>query len=45
MCDYFQTVKGKLSGIAFVDSTSLKVYHNIHILRHRVFDGAAKQEK
>jgi hypothetical protein len=45
MCTYFQTVKGKPTGIAFVDSTSLKVYHNIRIPRKRVFDGIAKREK
>lgn len=31
--------------IAFVDSTSLKVCHNIRIPRNRVFDGVAKREK
>jgi hypothetical protein len=32
-------------GIAFVDSTSLKVCHNIRIPRNRVFDGIAKRGK
>ncbi len=45
MCTYFQTVKGKSTGIAFVDSTSLKVCHNIRIPRNRVFDGIAKRGK
>ena len=40
---YFQTVKVKHTGIAFVDSTSLKVCHNIRIPRHRVFNGVAKR--
>jgi hypothetical protein len=45
MCAYFQTVKGEPTGIAFVDSTSLKVCHNIRIPRHKVFDGIAKRGK
>ena len=45
MCAYFQTVKGKPTGIAFVDSTSLKVCHNIRIPRHRVFRDTAKRGK
>jgi hypothetical protein len=42
---YFQTVKGKPTGIAFVNSTSLKVCHNIRITRNRVIDGIAKRSK
>ncbi len=38
-------VKGKPTGIAFVESTSLKVFHNIHTICHRVFDGIARREK
>ena len=42
MCAYFQTIKGKPTGIAFVDSTSLKGCHNIRIPSNKVF---AKTEK
>ena len=45
MCAYFETVKGKPTGIAFVDSTSLKVCHNIRIPRHKVFADTAKRGK
>lgn len=45
MCAYFETVKGKPTGIAFVDSTSLKVCHNIRIPRHKVFANTAKRGK
>ena len=45
MCAYFETVKGKPTGIAFVDSTSLKVCHNIRIPRHKVFADSAKRGK
>ena len=41
MCAYFKTVKGKPTVIAFVDSTSLKVCHNIRIPSNRVFNGIA----
>lgn len=43
LCSYFSYLKGKPTGIAFVDSTSLKVCHNLRIPRHRVFDGIAKR--
>lgn len=45
LCSYFAYLKGKPTGIAFVDSTSLKVCHNLRIPRHRVFDGVAKRGK
>lgn len=45
MCAYFQTVKGKPTGIAFVDSTSLKVCHNIRIPRNKVFAKTGKRGK
>jgi len=43
LCSYFSYLKGKPTGIAFVDSTSLKVCHNLRIPRHRVFEGIAKR--
>jgi hypothetical protein len=43
LCSYFAYLKGKPTGIAFVDSTSLKICHNLRIPRHRVFDGIAKR--
>lgn len=42
LCSYFSSLKGKPTGIAFVDSTSIKVCHNIRIPRHRVFDGVKR---
>ena len=45
MCAYFSTLKGKPTGIEFIDSTSLKVYHNIRIPRHKTFDGIAQRGK
>ncbi|WP_387693354.1 transposase, partial [Photorhabdus sp. RM71S] len=33
------------TGLAFVDSTSIRVCHNIRIPRHKVFDGIAKRGK
>lgn len=38
---YLENCKGKCSGIAFVDSTSLAVCHNRRINGHRVFEGIA----
>lgn len=32
---------GKVTGISFIDSTTLKVCHNKRILSHKVFDGIA----
>ena len=45
MCAYFSTLKGKPTGIEFIDSTSLKVCHNIRIPRHKTFDGVAQRGK
>ena len=45
MCAYFTSLKGKPTGIEFIDSTSLKVCHNIRIPRHKTFDGIAQRGK
>ena len=45
LCTYFSTLKGEPSGLEFVDSTSLKVCHNIRIPRHKTFDGIAARGK
>ncbi len=45
LCAYFTHCKGKPTGIAFVDATSIKVCHNIRIPRHKVFDGVAQRVK
>ena len=43
LCSYFSYLKGKPAGIAFVDSTTLKVCHNLRIPRHRVFKDVAQR--
>ncbi|MDC9616079.1 IS982 family transposase [Xenorhabdus khoisanae] len=45
LCSYLTQLKGKPTGIAFIDSTSLSVCHNIRIPRHKVFAGIAKRGK
>jgi hypothetical protein len=40
MCAYFTSLKGKPTGLEFIDSTSIKVCHNI-----RTFDGIAQRGK
>jgi hypothetical protein len=45
MCVYFTSLKGKPTGIEFIDSTSIKVCHNIRIPKHKTFDGIAKRGK
>jgi hypothetical protein len=39
------SLKGKRTVIEFIDSTSIKVCHNIRIPRHKAFDGIAKRGK
>lgn len=43
LCAYFTHLKGQPTGIEFIDSTTLKVCHNLRIPRHKVFDGIAKR--
>ena len=45
MCAYFTSLKGKPTGVEFIDSTSIKVCHNIRIPRHKTFDGIAQRGK
>ena len=45
MCAYFTSLKGKRTGLEFIDSTSIKVCHNIRIPRHKTFDGIAQRGK
>ena len=45
LCALFGHLKGKPTGLAFIDSTSMKVCHNIRIPRHKVFDGIAQRGK
>jgi transposase len=42
---FFNTVKGRCTGISIVDATSIKVCHNKRIYRHRVFKGSADRGK
>jgi hypothetical protein len=42
---YLASRKGEITGIAFVDSTSIDVCHNKRIKRNRVFKGLAKRGK
>ena len=37
LCSYLTHRKAKPTGIAFIDSTTLKVCHNLRIPRHKVF--------
>jgi len=42
---YFIHCRGKCSGISFVDSTPIRVCHNLRIPRHKVFSGLARRGK
>jgi len=45
LCAYLKRCFGQCTGISFVDSTSLKVCHNLRIHSHKVFEGVAKRGK
>ena len=45
MCAYFTSLTGKPTGIEFIDSTCIKVCHNIRIPRHKTFSGIAQRGK
>lgn len=45
LCSYLKQRYAKPTGVAFIDSTTLKVCHNMRIPRHRVFDGMAERGK
>lgn len=45
LCCFIETRKGRATGIAFIDSTSLSVCHNCRIHAHKVFDGLAARGK
>mmetsp|Transcript_13468 Transcript_13468/g.6636 ORF Transcript_13468/g.6636 Transcript_13468/m.6636 type:complete len:126 (+) Transcript_13468:231-608(+) len=45
LCCYLQTRKGMITGISFVDSTSIVVCHNRRINSHKVFKDLAKRGK
>jgi len=45
LCCYLYTRTGKVTGISFVDSTTLKVCHNLRIFSHKVFKGIAQRGK
>lgn len=42
---YLQYMKGVITGIAFVDSTSIRICHNKRIPRNKIFKGLAKRGK
>jgi hypothetical protein len=42
---YLHTRKGRCTGIAFVDATTLSVCHNLRIPQHKVFSDCARRGK
>ena len=45
LSSYFSTLKGEATGVEFIDSTSIKVCHNLRIPQHKTFDGIAQRGK
>lgn len=45
LCAYFLSKKGGITGIVFVDSTSIDVCHNKRIKRNRVFKEFGKKRQ
>lgn len=45
LCSYFASLKSEPTGIEFVDSTSIKVCHNLRIQRHKTLSGLASRGK
>ena len=45
LCAYLHTRRVSSRGIAFVDSTPIKICHNRRIERHRTFAGLAQRGK
>jgi len=45
LSSFFTHVKGEPTEIEFIDSTSIKVCHNLRIPRHKVFKGTAARGK
>ncbi len=41
LSSYFSTLKGEATGIEFINSTSIKVCHNLRIPRYKTFGGIA----
>jgi hypothetical protein len=45
LCGYLKSRRGKVTGISYIDSTSIAVCKNIRIPRNRVFGGIASRGK
>lgn len=45
LCYYLRLLRGKVTGISYIDSTSITVCHNRRISRNKVFQGFAKRGK